>query len=225
MRFARTIGPQPVSIWRWTQKILRPDAGSNAPYFFYGVRPEVWGATTIPAPRTSGATTRTISLPPRPFRPDTTCPMKRRLKPPLRCASSLPPNKSDGRRRRHVEKAAHDVPEQMTIDRNRHRMRGIRQNEQLLVAMRKLPVKIDQIFHCCDAVIFAAHEQDWRVNFLRVDDGEIGDHVEVCPGRHLIAELQFNIGKDFPHGRIGRAGFVAREDALDHGAVAQSHIV
>src|SRR5262249_17739988 len=156
MRFARTIGPQPVSIWRWTQKILRPDAGSNAPYFFYGVRPEVWGATTIRAPRTSGATTRTISLPPRPFRPDTTCPMKRRLKPPLRCASSLPPNKSDGRRRRHVEKAAHGVPEQMMIDRNRHRMLGVRQDDQLLVAMRKLPVKIDRIFHRCDAVIFAA---------------------------------------------------------------------
>ena len=41
----------------------------------------------------------------------------------------------------------------------------------------------------------------------------------------LIAELQFLVGQELGDGRIGGAGFVARKDAADHGAIAQAAVV
>ena len=86
------------------------------------------------------------------------------------------------------------MPEQLTVDGERDRMGGARQDDELAVAVRQLVVEFLEVGDGGDAVIFAAHQQHRRQHLLGIDHRQVRGHVEIGAGRDLIAELQFDVG-------------------------------
>ena len=128
-------------------------------------------------------------------------------------------------RRRHGQERAGDVPEQMPVGRERQRVRGAGQDDELAVAVRQRVIKCLEVGDGGDAVIFAAHQQHRGQHFFRMHHRQIGGHVEISPGRNLVAELHLGIRQRLDRGGIAGAGLVAGGDRADHLAVALAHVV
>ncbi len=73
--------------------------------------------------------------------------------------------------------------------------------------------------------MLAAHDHDRRHDPQRIDHRQIGGHVEIGAGRHLLAMHQLDIGQGFGDARIAGPGVVAGEDAADHRPVAQPPVM
>ena len=120
-------------------------------------------------------------------------------------------------RRRRVKEIAHRVPQQVAVVAVADRVRGVRQDHELAVAVGKLRVEIEQVLIGRIAVVLGAQHQHRRLHALRIDQRQVHRHVEIGAGRHLIAELQFFRRDRLGDRRIvGRGVAVAREDRTDH---------
>jgi len=64
----------------------------------------------------------------------------------------------------------------------------------LLVRMRQAGIEIDDVGIGRDAVVLAANDQHWAMQLDRIDQRQLGDHVDVGTVRHGIAIFQFGRG-------------------------------
>ena len=85
-------------------------------------------------------------------------------------------------------------------------VRGVRQDDELAVAVRQLRVEVEQVLVGRVAVPDAAQHQHRRQHLLRIDDRQVGRHVEIGAGRDGVAELHLRRDDRLGHRRIGRAG-------------------
>ena len=89
------------------------------------------------------------------------------------------------------------------------------------LAVRQLPVKVEQIVIGRVAVELAAQHQHRRHDLCRVDDRQVRRHVDIGAGGNRIAELRFFGDDRFRHRRVvALRETVAREDRADHAGVA-----
>ena len=72
----------------------------------------------------------------------------------------------------------------------------------------------------------AAQHQHRALHLHGIDQRQLRGHVEIGAGRHLVAELQLEVGERLGDRRVVAGGQpVAGEDQLDHGAIAQAGVV
>jgi len=104
-------------------------------------------------------------------------------------------------------------------------MRRAGQYDELPVRVGQLPEEVEQILLARDPVMFAAHDHHRRLHLPRIDDRQVGGHVEISSGRHLFAEGELGIGQRVGNGGVARSRMVAGEDAADHRAIPEPAIV
>ena len=63
------------------------------------------------------------------------------------------------------------------------------------------------------------------MNLLRIDDRQIGGHIEIRSGRDAVTETQLRIRESVSNGKIGRAALIAGKNAVDRGAVPRTAVV
>ena len=124
-------------------------------------------------------------------------------------------------RRRRGQEVLDRVPQEVPVLAVARAVRGLRQDDELAVAVRKLGVELQQVRVGRVAVPDAAQHQHRRQHLLRIDDRQVRRHVEIGAGRDRVAELHLRRDDRLRHRRIERAGMaVAGEDRADHRRVA-----
>src|SRR5207244_8522730 len=83
---------------------------------------------------------------------------------------------------RHREKLARDVPKKLAIGCEHQGVRGSRQDYELAVSVRQLSIEVEEIVDGCDAVVLAPKDQHGVQDLLRIDDRQVGGHVEIGAG-------------------------------------------
>ncbi len=80
--------------------------------------------------------------------------------------------------------------------------------DELPIAIGELVVEIQKVLVGGDAVVVAAQHQHRALDLQGIDQRQLGGHVEIGAGRHLVTEFQLDIGERFarPPGRRLRAG-------------------
>src|SRR4029079_16981442 len=87
------------------------------------------------------------------------------------------------------EEVHHRIPQQVPVLAVAQAVRGLRQDDELAVAVRQLTVEVEQVVVGRVAVVFAAQHQHWRLDLGRVDQRQIDGHVEIGDGRYRVALL------------------------------------
>src|SRR5205807_91794 len=93
------------------------------------------------------------------------------------------------------------------------------------VGILQLAIKIEAILVGGDAVIFAARNENRRMNLLRIDNRQVSSHIEVGAGGNAVAEAQLRIRQRISHGGFGSSALITGKNAVDHGPVARAPVM
>ena len=89
-------------------------------------------------------------------------------------------------------------------------------DRKLAIAIRQLLEEIPQVLVRRDAVVLASGDADGGYDLCWVEDGQVRGHVQVaCRWGRCRRSTSSSVGQGRGNGRIGGAGLVAGEDALD----------
>ena len=88
-------------------------------------------------------------------------------------------------------------------------------HRKLLILRGKLVKETQQFRFASVAIMLRARDAYFTCELLRIDQWQISRHVQVGAARDAVAELQFEIGERFYHGRIGGAGDIPIKNIFD----------
>src|ERR1700730_3684174 len=110
----------------------------------------------------------------------------------------------------------HYVPQPMAL-RSHHAARMCHpcKHRKLLILRGKLVKETQQFRFASVAIMLRARDAYFTCELLRIDQWQISRHVQVGAARDAVAELQFEIGERFYHGRIGGASDIPIKNIFD----------
>lgn len=118
-----------------------------------------------------------------------------------------------------AEEALDQVEHDMMVLLLQARVGDARHHGELLVGVRQQPEEFHEIVEMGDSVELAARDHHRRGDFLRVHERQPLAHVDVGAVRDRVVERTDGLRVFTDDVAVGRAGMIAREDALDEAGV------
>src|SRR5579864_7705543 len=113
---------------------------------------------------------------------------------------------------RHFKEAAHDVPKLAPVRAERDGVCSSRKHDKLAIRYGQSLEEIEQVVFGGDTVKFAARNHDGDFQSRRIDERQLGLHIEITSGGNGVSKFKLCIRHSFGDGWVGGAGFVASED-------------